>query len=451
MAGPTTWVRRLLPRSITAQITSLVALSVLLGIALVVAILWLLFDPPSRDDSPMFAVDRVGEMTRLVRTARSTAEADVLLTAIRRSGLEVKRLALTDLTPTTANGNRPLSSRLALRSLASHPKIELLNGLMDPAGPPSQIITRLDESHALAFDLAINASLWPILLTPTALLVVIVIVSMLLLSVYAVRWVIAPLAEVASAAASFGRSPQAHKALSRRGPREIIQVTDALNEMRTRIQGLLDDRTRMLAAISHDLRTPLTRLWLRAERVSQDTLRTAMLGDLAKVSHMLNETLEYLRDDARSEAESLVDLPSFLQTICSDFVDIGHAVSYVGPAQLSYVCRPRALSRAITNIVENAVKHGSTVTVVLGEKAHDGIAIEVCDDGPGIPMALLDKVFQPFFKTDNARRQDNRGFGLGLSIAQDIIKRHGGGIEMRPREPSGLRVLMILPPKHFLT
>jgi len=268
---------------------------------------------------------------------------------------------------------------------------------------------------------------------------------MLLLSIYAVRWVTAPLAEVASAATSFGRSPQAHEALSRRGPREITQVTDALNDMRTRIRQLLEDRTRMLVAISHDLRTPLTRLRLRAERINQDGLRTAILGDLIKVGRMLDETLDYLRDDARSEPVSLIDLPSFLQTICSDFTDTGHAVSYAGPVRLSYACHPRALSRAVTNIVENAVKHGGTVSVALGAIAGDAVKIEVSDDGPGIPAALRDKVFEPFFKVDDARRENNSGFGLGLSIAKEIIKRHGGGIEMRPAEPAGLRVIMVLP------
>jgi signal transduction histidine kinase len=445
------WFERIMPRNITTQITSLVAISVLLGIVLVVAILWLVFDPPSRDDSPMFAAARIAEVTRFIRAA-TPAEADTLLTAIRRSGLKVDRVALADLVPGATNDNPSFASRLALRPLASQPGVELLENLRYPSGPPSQILTGLDEGHALMFSIAIDNSLWPILLTPTALLLIIVLVSMLLLSVYAVRWVISPLADVARAAASFGRSPQGNEVLIRRGPREIIQVTDALNDMRTRIRALLDDRTRMLAAISHDLRTPLTRLRLRSERVSQDTLRTAMQNDLTKVSRMLDETLEYLRDDARSETVSRVDLPSLLQTISSEFVDMGHAISYIGPARFSYACRPRALTRAVTNIVENAIKHGSSaVTVALGTRTPDRIEIEVADDGPGIPAALRDKVFEPFFKADDARAQDNSGFGLGLSIAQDIVKRHGGGIEMRPRDPAGLRVLLMLPPRHLLT
>ncbi|WP_245313173.1 ATP-binding protein [Bradyrhizobium macuxiense] len=421
------------------QITGLVTASVLLGVTLLVAILWFLFDVPARDDSPLFAAARVREITRLVRTATSATEVDALSVAIRRSGLEVRPVALADLVPSTADA---FSSRLIMHPLEMYPDIEILNGLRNPTGPPSQIITRLDESHGLMFNLTIEA--WPMFVPPTALLLITAVFSTLFLSIYAVRWVVAPLAAVAHAATTFGHSPQAYAALRRRGPREIIQVSESLNEMRARIRQLLDDRTRMLAAISHDLRTPLTRMRLRAEQIRQDSLRDPILRDLTKVTRMLNDTLEYLRDDARPEPMSQVDLASLLQTICSDFADVGHAVSYVGPDRFSCACNPRALSRAITNVVENAVKHGSTVSVALGGTDH-AAEIEVTDDGPGIPAALHDEVFQPFFKVDKARSENSTGFGLGLSIAQDIIKRHGGAIELRSGEPAGLRVRMTLP------
>jgi signal transduction histidine kinase len=441
------WPRRLMPRSITTQMSGLVTISVLLGFVIVVAVLVLLFDPPS---NPTFAVARVADATRLLRAASSPAEGDFLLAAFRRTGLEVEPIALSDLVP-RGTDSPPFILRLALRQLALQPGVELLEGLRYPGSPRSQIVTKLDDARALMFDIAIDTNLSRFLLTRTAMVLMIVLVCVLLLSVYAVRWVISPLAEVATAAVAFGRSPKDHEILHRRGPREIMQVTDALNEMRMRIGGLLDDRTRMLAAISHDLRTPLTRLGLRAERVSEDNVRTGMQNDITHVTRMLDDTLEYLRDDARSEAVILVDLPSFLQTICSDFADTGHPVSYAGPARLSCACRPGALSRAVTNIVENAVKHGGTVTVGLSSRTPDQIEIEVADDGPGIPTALLNRVFEPFFKGNDARVQDNTGFGLGLSIARDIIRRHGGEIEMRLGKPTGLRVLLILPQKHLFS
>ncbi|UGY15426.1 ATP-binding protein [Bradyrhizobium septentrionale] len=442
------WAQPLLPRSIAAQLMSLVALSELIGITLAAVTVIFLFDSPSINDTQKFLAGRVSEVAQLLRSTKTPADADELLAAARRGGLDVRRVALSELVPRTAGETRPFSIR-AFRQLAAESGIELLEELRHPAGSSSQVVVKLDDGHALMADVAVNGGFWSILLRPAAGGAIILLISMLLLSVYAVRWVIAPLAEVASAATSFGRSPRAPEALRRRGPLEIAQVADALNDMRTRIRALLDDRTRMLAAISHDLRTPLTRLRLRAERVGEDTLRPAMLGDIAKITRMINETLEYLRDDARSEAVSHIDLPSFLQTICSEFADLGHAVSYAGPARLPYACRPRALSRAVTNVVENAVKHGSTVAVALRPTDSNHIEIEVVDDGPGIPPALRDKVFEPFFKADSAR-QDSGGFGLGLSIAQDIAKRHGGSIELKPWEPVGLRVSMLLPLKSVL-
>jgi len=440
------WAQRLMPRSIAAQITSLVALSELIGITLAAVTIIFLFDSPSINDTQKFLAGRVTELAQLLRSTNTPTEADGLLAAARRGGLDVRRVALSELVPRTAGEKRPFSMR-GFRQLAAEPGIELLEELRHPEGSSSQVIVKLDDGQALVADVAVEGGFWSFVLRPAAAMGFIVLISMLLLSIYAVRWVIAPLAEVANAATSFGRSPRAPGVLSRRGPREITQVADALNDMRTRIRALLDDRTRMLAAISHDLRTPLTRLRLRTERVGEDALRTAMLDDIAKVTRMINETLEYLRDDARSEAVSCIDLPSFLQTICSEFADLGHAVSYAGPARLPYTCRPRALSRAVTNIVENAVKHGSTVTVALEPADADRIEIEVVDDGPGIPLPLRAKVFEPFFKADSAR-QDSGSFGLGLSIAQDIVQRHGGSIELQSREPYGLRVLMRLPPEH---
>lgn len=216
--------------------------------------------------------------------------------------------------------------------------------------------------------------------------------------------------------------------------------------MRTRIRALIDDRTRMLAAISHDLRTPLTRLRLRAERIADQDVREGMLHELERVTRMLDETLDYLREDVRSEPLSRIDLPSVLQTICAEFADVGHAVSYKGLAKLALTCRPSVLMRAISNVVDNAVKHGSTVTVALRARNDGRVEIDIADDGPGIAASIRGKVFDPFFKGDDARSPIKRsGFGLGLSIARDVVKGHGGEIEFLDRKPHGLIVRLSLP------
>ena len=215
--------------------------------------------------------------------------------------------------------------------------------------------------------------------------------------------------------------------------------------MRTRIRTLVDDRTRMIAAIGHDLRTPLTRLRLRAERLGDGVVQQGMIRDITSINNMLTETLSYVRDDLRTGKNSRIDLPSLLQTICSEFTDIGHDVTYHGPDRLAYWCRPGALTRALTNLIENGLKHGSKVSVSL-RLTDDGIEMQVVDDGPGIAPALREKAFEPFFKGDASRAGGaGPGFGLGLSIARDVVRSHGGEIGLHNHVTQGLAVRILLP------
>jgi signal transduction histidine kinase len=436
---------RLLPRSITAQITGIVAVSILLGLVVSISVAILLSGFNSGRDSPPYVASRIVHVTRIARTAKTPTEPDFVLAAIRDAGIRVDRVAIKDMEVLPEGTGLGFWPRAFAREIRAEPDIEVLDRLRFPSGPDQQLAVRLDADHALVFDATGAENIWRLLLTLPALFLAIVLVTLLLLSVYAVRWIIAPLATVAQAALSFGLSPRDDPIINRGGPREITQVADALNEMRTMIRALLEDRTRMLAAISHDLRTPLTRLRLRIERVSDQPLRDGMMSDLIKVDRMLDETLDYLREDGKSEAMSRFDLPSLLQTICCEFADMGDHVTYDGPARLTWTGRPKALTRAFTNIIQNAVKHSSTVTVTLPSSSQGQMDIEIADAGPGIPAALRDKVFEPFFKADSARSSDKSGFGLGLSIAQDIIERHGGDIRLRGRDPTGLIVHIALP------
>ncbi|XSC47342.1 ATP-binding protein [Bradyrhizobium sp. RDT10] len=438
---------RLVPRSITTQITSIVAVSVMLGVVLTVTIL-LFFGIVNRE-GPSAAAERIANITRLVRSAGSPAEAGIIIAAAQRSGIDVRYVALADLEASPRDTKLPILSGLVVHQLESNQSIEVIDDARYPAGPAYQLVVKMDDRAALIFEASpgtsISSFMWRFLLAPTTLTLTIVLVFVLFLSIYAVRWIIAPLSAVAVAAHSFGRSPDSNHAVSRRAPREIAQVADALNEMRTRIRALLEDRTRMLAAISHDLRTPLTRLSLRTERVADQSLREKMLHEIEQISRMLNETLEYLRHDARSGGMSRVDLPSLLQTVCADFADVGHNVSYEGPGRLTWTCRSTALTRAISNIVANGVKHGSFVTVGLTTLGDGTAEIDISDDGPGIPAALRAKVFEPFFKIDNARAAAGDGFGLGLSIARGVVSGHRGEISLLQRLPTGLTVRIQLP------
>ena len=269
------------PLGITAQIVALASLSVLLGVVLMIAAALLLFDPPDEQESPAYGIARVAEAAHFVRAANDSAAANSVLASLRNSGIQVELVPLTSLTLSKPVGNVPWTSQLARRQLGVLRGITLLNGVSYGAAPPTQIIVQVDSERALVFDDVPRLSFWPMVLKPTVVFLIIILILGVLLSIYVARAIIRPLSEVARAAAAFGRSTDDQQPLSGHGPREIVQVTEALNDMRARIRALLDDRTRMLAAISHDLRTPLTRLRLRSERIGHSDTRGAMLPSAA--------------------------------------------------------------------------------------------------------------------------------------------------------------------------
>jgi signal transduction histidine kinase len=270
------------------------------------------------------------------------------------------------------------------------------------------------------------------------------VISVTLLGLWAARTLTAPLSSFAKAAENFSLNGAAAP-LPERGPEEIRSVAKALNRMRERITGLIDDRTKMLAAISHDLRTPITRMRLRSEFIEDDTHRARMLGDLDQMRSMLESVLSFLRNDRKLESMTLVDIASTLQLVTDQFTDMGHKVSYDGPGHAMATVRPDDLHRSVTNLVENAVRFGAEATIRLDLSA-DQLIIDVEDDGPGISDARKDNMLEPFVRGDDARNMDEAaGFGLGLSIANAIVLAHGGALSLHDRQPHGLVVRIQLP------
>jgi signal transduction histidine kinase len=215
--------------------------------------------------------------------------------------------------------------------------------------------------------------------------------------------------------------------------------------MRERITTLIEDRTRMLAAISHDLRTPITRMRLRAEFIEDEVHRRRMLSDLDQMRSMLESVLSFLRNDRKLEAMTLVDVASTLQLVTDQFVDMGHKINYEGPEHAMATVRPEDLHRSITNLVENAVRFGAEAAIRL-KVSLDTVTIEVADDGPGISDARKDVMLEPFVRGDDARNMDEAaGFGLGLSIARTIVLAHCGELSLNDRQPHGLIVRIQLP------
>ncbi|MDN4999592.1 ATP-binding protein [Bradyrhizobium sp. GCM10027634] len=264
------------------------------------------------------------------------------------------------------------------------------------------------------------------------------------LGLWAARALAAPLSSFAKAAENFSLDGEAEP-LPERGPEEIRSVARALNRMHERIARLMSDRTKMLAAISHDLRTPITRLRLRAEFIEDEGNRKRMLIDLDQMRSMLESVLSLLRNDRKIEAVTLVDIASTLQLIADQFGDMGHVVHYDGPLSATAAARPDDLHRGVTNLVENAVRFGAEVTIRL-DVSGTKLVIDVEDDGPGISDARKQDMLEPFVRGDDARTMDDStGFGLGLSIARAIAIAHGGELSLHDRQPHGLIVRMQLP------
>jgi signal transduction histidine kinase len=276
-----------------------------------------------------------------------------------------------------------------------------------------------------------------------------------------------PLAELAAAIDRQGVDLR-DAALAETGPLEVRAMARAFNRMRERIAGLLADQTRMLAAISHDLRTPATRLRLRVEFVRDEELQRQMLRDLDEMDAMLSEALAFLAHDAREEPRKLVDVTALLQAVCDDYADVGRPVGFVEPPPLRFrsvptlfaaagqehrfeherrvrmLCRPHALRRAVNNLIDNALAYGFRAEVHLEADAHR-VRIGVLDQGPGIAEGELDKVLMPFYRLESSRQRCSGGMGLGLAIVKAVADAHDGRVELANRERGGLAATLELP------
>jgi signal transduction histidine kinase len=308
--------------------------------------------------------------------------------------------------------------------------------------PDLMISTRLHDGRWLNVGLAVPeaAPHW----TPASLLAIAVTaLALSLIVTLMVRRMTRPMAELAAAAERLGRG-ETVPAIAERGPLDIRQTMRAFNRMRGRLQRFVQDRTRMLAAISHDLRTPITTLRLRAEFVDDDETRAKILETLDEMQRMIEATLAFAREEAAAEDTRTVDLAALVESVAADLSDLGHEVSFSGPERLAYACRPVGLKRAVRNLVENAVAYGARARVRL-EPGALAVRIVIEDDGPGIPEADFERVFAPFVRLEESRSRETGGIGLGMAIARSIVRSHGGDIELANRAEGGLRAVISLP------
>ena len=268
------------------------------------------------------------------------------------------------------------------------------------------------------------------------------------LTLWAVRRLTRPVSDLAAAAERLGRDVNAPP-LPEDGPREVATAARAFNTMAERIRRFVGDRTQMVAAIGHDLKTPITRLKLRAELLDDDEQRRKILADLEEMEAMIGATLAFARDDAAAEPSVMVDLAALCRTVLDEATDaapeMADAITYDGPEHLTVRARPVALKRALANLVGNALAYGGAARLTLAEAAPGQLRIVIEDDGPGVPEYELEGVFQPFRRLETSRNRETGGSGLGLPIARNILRAHGGDVVLRNRPKGGLAAIMTLP------
>jgi signal transduction histidine kinase len=279
---------------------------------------------------------------------------------------------------------------------------------------------------------------WRLLLTLAVLLA-----SVIALALLAVRWLTRPLAVLAIAADELGRDMH-RPPLAEDGPVEVRRAAAAFNTMQARLQTHLREREQMLAAVSHDLRTPITRLRLRAELIEDEALRAKFARDLAEMEAMTSAALDFLRGARADEPVQPVDVMALLESLQADMEESGHAVNVQGQMHRPYPAHPLALKRCLANLIENAVKYGERAAVRVEDDAAQ-LRIIVADNGPGIPETELERVFEPFYRVEGSRSRATGGVGLGLSVARDIARAHGGELTLRNRAGGGLEAILALP------
>jgi signal transduction histidine kinase len=252
-----------------------------------------------------------------------------------------------------------------------------------------------------------------------------------------------PLNQLTAAARRFADGMEMSE-VAEDGPIDLRRAIRSFNAMQRQIVGVMARRTGTLAAISHDVRTPLTALRVKAEMVDDAALRTSLIGSIEKMERITATALEYLKGESRGERLRPVDLGALLESECAEFEELGHDVAFSGEHGVHFTCRPEALARAVRNLIDNAVKYGSNVRVAL-QPAPQWIDIAIADDGPGIPEDKLQLATQPFERLSTARDGDQGGFGLGLAIARAIAEGHEGQLILANRQPRGLVATIRLP------
>ncbi|CAN5302544.1 ATP-binding protein [soil metagenome] len=294
---------------------------------------------------------------------------------------------------------------------------------------------------------------WKIVRSPTALILdpwtqrALIWFVATTLAIAAAAWIFArrlasPLASFADAAERLGRDPRAPP-LDIRGSTEIIVAARAFNDMQQRLRRYVEDRTAMVGAIAHDLRTPLTRLRFRIEGTPEE-LRAKMSSDLDEMEAMISATLSFVRDATQAGQRTKLELSSLLESLADEMTETGKQAEIERAEKVVVEGDPISLKRLFTNLLENAVKYGGRARIRVFADGPSAV-VEIDDDGPGVPAAELERVFEPFYRREPSRSRETGGIGLGLAVVRTIARAHGGDAELQNRPGGGLTARVRLP------
>jgi signal transduction histidine kinase len=443
------------PRSIAGRIGLLLVITLAAAVAIATAIVMLPTSRIGRAIGRTQEIDRTATLVRVIHAAPEPSRSDI----IQAFGSPHHRYWISSAPLVMANaglGDQEQQLTRRLRLLAQNrvrdPRIALVERNGDPEDDRAGDLEPQPQAVEISVQLVDGSWLNAVapLRVPTIprvdewwqFMLAVGVASAIVILVFVIRWIMRPLIALAEAADRVGRG-EAVEPLTVTGPFEVARTVKAFNVMQHRLSRFVGDRLAMLAAISHDLRTPMTAARLRAEMIDDPEIRDAIVCSLTEMQYITETTLSFARDETASEEPRMIDLASLIEAVGDDLSATGHNVAITGHDHLHYRCRPALMRRALSNLIGNATKYGKRACIAL-HLTEEHARIMIDDDGPGLPHDQLEKVFDPFVRIEPSRSSETGGLGLGLSIARTIIRAHGGDVRLS-NLANGLRAEVILP------
>lgn len=377
------------------------------------------------------------QLEQAVPTARQT-----LIQPMERQGYRYElNHVLLDLPLTSKKNSR---SALALKYIEAELGKTYIPSLHAAQGTHEEYRLQLKLKDGTPLSIIVNKTIWPIR-SGGGVVFLLQIIAIVLFTWLAVRQATRSLSRLADAAETLGTALDCQP-IPENGPSEIARAAVAFNTMQAQIKSHLAERVQILAAISHDLQTPITRMRLRAELMDDEDQQRKWLADLTAMQHLVDEGITYARGAQKTtEVICRVDIDALLDSLVYDYHDAGQQVSLTGNIGKIISTRPNALKRIIINLVDNALKFASDVEITVTQPSENQFAIAVRDRGPGIPEHELEAVLQPFYRIENSRNRDTGGTGLGLAIAQQLSEALQGNLSLRNRDGGGLEAILVMP------